>query len=167
VLGLVLRAATGKSLADYASEKIWQPMGAEADASWLIDAGGYEAAYFAFNATLRDYARFGMVLANDGALDGKQIIPANWVRTATTPPAKAFEPGRTSSIFGYGYQTWLLPGKEREFVLRGLRGQAIFVAPKSGIVMVHTAARDVDDFGSELTWLWFGVVDTLTGKRSP
>lgn len=44
MLGLVLRAAAGKPLADYLSEKIWQPMGAEADASWLIDAGGQEIA---------------------------------------------------------------------------------------------------------------------------
>ena len=75
VLGLVLRAATGEPLADYLSEKIWQPMGAEADASWIIDQGGYETAYFGVNATLRDYAQLGMLLANDGALDGRQIIP--------------------------------------------------------------------------------------------
>src|SRR6266508_4793563 len=60
----------------------------------------YEAAYFGVNATVRDYARFGMLLANDGALDGRQIIPAGWVRAATTPPAKQFQPGQASSFFG-------------------------------------------------------------------
>jgi CubicO group peptidase (beta-lactamase class C family) len=159
VLGLVLRAATGKPLAEYLSEKIWQPMGAEADASWIIDKGGYEAAYFGVNATVRDFARLGMLLANDGALDGRQIIPAGWVRAATTPPAKQFQPGQASSFFGYGYQTWILPGKERQFVLRGLRGQSVFVDPKSKLVMVHTAARDVGDLGiGELMALWSAVV---------
>jgi CubicO group peptidase (beta-lactamase class C family) len=161
VLGLVLRAATAKPLADYLSAKIWQPMGAEADASWAIDKGGYEAAYFAVNATVRDYARLGMLLANDGALDGHQIIPAAWVRAATTPSAKQFEPGQTGSLFGYGYQTWIVPGPERQFVLRGLRGQGVFVDPKSKLVMVHTAARNVGDPGSELLALWFGVVKNL------
>jgi CubicO group peptidase (beta-lactamase class C family) len=71
VLSLVLRAATGKPLAEYLSEKIWQPMGAEADASWTIDKGGYEVGYTGVNATLRDYGRFAMLLANDGALDGQ------------------------------------------------------------------------------------------------
>ncbi len=123
VLGLVLRAATGKPLADYLSEKIWQPMGAEADASWAIDKGGYEVAYIGVNARLRDYARLGMLLANDGARDGRPIIPAGWVRAATTPPAKQFQPGQANSALGYGYQTWILPGEERQFMLWGLRGR--------------------------------------------
>ncbi|MDQ3024554.1 MAG: beta-lactamase family protein, partial [bacterium] len=150
VLGLVLRAATGKPLADYLSEKIWQPMGAEADASWVMDKGGYEAAYFGLNATLRDYARLGMLLANDGALDGRQIIPAGWVRAATTPPDKRFLPAKANLFLGYGYQTWILSIKEREFMLGGLRGQGVLVAPKSKLVMVHTASRDVVDAGSEM-----------------
>ena len=161
VLGLVLRAATGKPLAEYLSVKIWQPMGAEADASWAMDRGGYEAAYFAVNATVRDYARLGMLLANDGTLDGRSIIPASWVRAATTPAARQFEPGHTNSLFGYGYQTWIVPGQERQFVLRGLRGQAVFVDPQTKLVMVHTAARDVGDPGREVLALWFGVVKSL------
>jgi CubicO group peptidase (beta-lactamase class C family) len=136
-------------------------MGAEADASWAIDRGGYEAAYFAVNATVRDYARLGMLLANDGTLDGRSIIPASWVRAATTPAARQFEPGHTNSLFGYGYQTWIVPGQERQFVLRGLRGQAVFVDPQTKLVMVHTAARDVGDPGREVLALWFGVVKSL------
>jgi CubicO group peptidase (beta-lactamase class C family) len=146
-------------LAEYLSETIWQPMGAEADASWIIDKGGYEVAHCCVNATVRDYARLGMLLANDGALDGRQIIPARWVRAATAPPAKQFQPGQTDVFLGYGYQTWIVPGKEREFVLRGLRGQSVFVAPASKVVMVHTAAGDVSDqgFGERIT-LWSAVV---------
>ena len=122
----------------------------------------YEAAYFGVNATVRDYARFGMLLANDGALDGRQIIPAGWVRAATTPPAKQSQPGQTNSFLGYGYQIWIVPGKERQFMLRGLRGQGVFVDPKSKLVMVHTAAGDVGDPGmGERIALWFAVVDRL------
>jgi CubicO group peptidase (beta-lactamase class C family) len=162
VLGLVLRAATRKPLAEYLSERIWQPMGAEADASWIIDKGGYEAAFFGVNATVRDYARLGMLLANDGALDGRQIIPAGWVRAATTPPAKQFEPGWTNSLLGYGYQTWIVPGKARQFMLRGLRGQAVLVDPSSKVVMVHTAAGAVGGPGlGEIIALWSAVVETF------
>jgi CubicO group peptidase (beta-lactamase class C family) len=158
VLGLVLRAATGTPLAEYLSEKLWQPMGAEADGSWLIDKGGYETAYFGFNATVRDYARLGMLLANDGARDGRSIIPARWVREATTPAGKQFEPGRMGT-FGYGYQTWILPGPTRQFFLRGLRGQALFVDPKSKSVLVHTAAADISGgVLEELLALWSAVV---------
>jgi CubicO group peptidase (beta-lactamase class C family) len=164
VLGLVLRVATGKPLADYLSEKIWQPMGAEADATWLVDKGGYEAAFTGINATLRDYARLGMLLANDGRLDGRQIIPAGWVLAATTPSAKQFEPGKMKnfmgsgySLFGYGYQTWLIPGKKRQFMLRGVRGQGVFVDPGSKLVMVHTSAGNLSGDSGELLALWFNV----------
>src|SRR5262245_32774728 len=161
VLGLVVRAATGKALAEYLSEKIWQPMGAEADASWIIDKGGYEVAYIGVNARLRDYARLGMLLGNDGALDGRPIIPASWVREATTPPAAQFEPGQMGPVFGYGYQTWILSGKQRQFALLGLRGQAVFVDPKSKLVMVHTADREIGDPGEELITIWSGVVQSV------
>jgi CubicO group peptidase (beta-lactamase class C family) len=162
VLGLVLRAATGRPLAEYLSEKIWQPMGAEADASWVIDKGGYEVALAGVNATVRDYARLGMLLANDGVLDGRRIIPAGWVSAATTPSARQFEPGQLGSFFGYGYQTWIIPGRERSFMLRGLRGQGVFVDPTSKVVMVHTAAEEVGDPGmGERLALWFGVVKVL------
>lgn len=166
VLGLVLRGATKQPLADYLAQKIWQPMGAEADATWLVDAGGYEAAYFGLNATLRDYARLGMLLANDGAIGRRQVIPAAWVRAATTPPGPQFRPGMTGALLGYGYQTWIVDDRKRHFVLRGLRGQAIYVAPQEKVVMVHTAAGAVGGGADESLSLWHGVIDSLAGKRS-
>jgi CubicO group peptidase (beta-lactamase class C family) len=66
VLGLVLRSTVGRPVADYLQEKIWQPIGAEADATWLIDRAGQEATYCCLNAVLRDYARLGLLLAHDG-----------------------------------------------------------------------------------------------------
>jgi len=157
VLGLVLRAATGKALADYLSEKIWQPMGAEADASWLIDAGGYEIAYCCLNATLRDWGRLGLLLANDGAFDGKQIIPAAWIREATTPQEGFQRLGRATRNNGYGYQTWLISTPQRRFALMGVRGQAVFIDPDLKLVVVHTAihasSRDNDARGAQFRYL--------------
>ena len=129
VLALVLRGATGRDLAGYLSEKIWQPMGAEADASWNIDPAGNELGYVGLNATLRDWARLGLLLADGGARDGRQIIPAEWLREATSQRAP---------MTGYGYQTWVAPTGDR-FTLRGLRGQSIDVHPASRTVVVHTA----------------------------
>ena len=95
-------------------------------------------------------------------LDGRRIIPDGWVRAATTPPAKPFEPGETGrGLFGYGYQTWLIGGNERQFLLRGLRNQAIFVDPNSKVVLVHTAAGPVSGVPSELLALWFSVTRQL------
>jgi len=168
VLGLVLRAAVGKPLADYLSEKIWQPMGAEADATWLIDAGGYEFAYCCINAVLRDWARLGMLLANDGALDGRQIIPADWVRAATRAAAPHLAIGVARPTVGYGYQTWLLSDEPRRFALFGARGQAIFVDPQSKLVVVHTAVHLLprDDAARRAQFMLWNRLLTKTAGRA-
>jgi CubicO group peptidase (beta-lactamase class C family) len=142
VLGLVLRNAVGQPLAQYLSEKIWRPMGAEFDATWLVDPAGFEAGYCCINAALRDYARFGLLLANYGARDGKQIIPEQWVRAATTPSAPYLKVGVATRYNGYGYQTWLIHPGEPYFAAFGARGQAIFIDAGRKIVVVHTGVHD-------------------------
>jgi CubicO group peptidase (beta-lactamase class C family) len=162
VLGVVLHGAVNKSASDYLQEKVWQPIGAEADATWLLDAEGFELAHFGFNAVLRDYARLGRLLAHDGAWQGKQIIPAQWMIDATTVHASDayLLPGRAMPTFGYGYLLWLLPGTRRQFALVGDLGQRICVDPASKIVMVQTALET----SAEVWRLWSAVVEQL-GQR--
>jgi CubicO group peptidase (beta-lactamase class C family) len=166
ILGLVLRAAIGEPVADYLRDRIWQAIGTEADASWAIDGTGQEITYCCFNAVLRDYARLGRLLAYDGAWEGRQLIPRQWLLDATTvQPGDAWlAPGAATPYFGYGYQVWLFPGAQRRFALLGIRGQIIFVDPASKLVMVHTAVRrKPSDPGSnaETVSLWLHVVAQL------
>ena len=111
VLGLVLTRAVGRPVAEYLEQKIWQPIGAEADATWLIDNSGQEVTFLGLNAVLRDYARLGLLLAHDGHWRGHQVIPEPWVMDATTVRADQphLRPGTATPVFGYGYQTWILP----------------------------------------------------------
>jgi CubicO group peptidase (beta-lactamase class C family) len=166
ILGLVLRAAIGEPVADYLDDRIWGAIGTEADASWTIDSTGQETTFCCFNATLRDYARLGRLLAHDGAWEGSQLIPRQWLLDATTvqPSDTYLAPGAATPYFGYGYQVWILPGKQRQFALLGIRGQMILVDPVSKLVMVHTAVRqkpaDPASFAEPLA-LWFGVVEQL------
>jgi CubicO group peptidase (beta-lactamase class C family) len=162
VLGMVLQAAVNKSASDYLREKVWEPIGAEADANWLIDAEGFELGHFGFNAVLRDYARLGRLLAHDGAWDGKQIAPAQWMIDATTVRAsdRYLLPGAATKGFGYGYLLWLFPGERRQFALLGYKGQYICVDPPSKIVMVHTAIED-PVHRAEPWALWSALVDQL------
>jgi CubicO group peptidase (beta-lactamase class C family) len=159
VLGLVLRSAVGRPLADYLQEKIWGPIGAEADATWLIDRSGQEAAYCCLNAVLRDYARLGLLLAHDGHWRGRQIIPAAWIEDATRVRPDQPQPGTG----GYGYQVWILSGERRMFALRGIRGQVIYIDPTSRLVMVHTAVRKQarDPGVREANALWQSLVREL------
>jgi CubicO group peptidase (beta-lactamase class C family) len=141
-LAQTLRGAIGRPLADYVSEKIWTPMGAEADASWLIDSTGMEAAYCCLNARLRDYGRLAMLLLDRGMLAGRSIIPPEWVDAATSVGSSDvyLQPGTASSYYGYGYQTWIFP-EHHGYALLGVRGQSIFVHPRLRLIMVQTAVN--------------------------
>jgi CubicO group peptidase (beta-lactamase class C family) len=165
LLGAVLRAATGDTLAGYIAPRLWQPMGAESDATWIVDSAGLESAAGSFNATLRDYGRLGILLANDGAVGGKQILPKDYLLEATDWHRQPdhFAPGQATPFFGYGYQFWLFPGTKRRFALIGVYGQAIFVDPELKLVMVHTAvAKNAsvtkESMGGERVALWRGLL---------
>jgi CubicO group peptidase (beta-lactamase class C family) len=152
VVGVVLHHALGKSLSDYFQEKVWEPIGAEADARWLVDAEGFELAHAFFNAVLRDYARLGRLLAHDGAWNGSQIIPREWLIEATTVRASDtyLAPGHATARFGYGYFLWLFGGGRRQFVLLGFPGQRICVDPVSKLILVQTGVGPTQ----ELWELW-------------
>ncbi len=144
VLGQVVRSAVGKPLSEYLQEKVWKQIGTESDASWFLDADGYELPHFGFNATLRDWARLARLLAHDGAWQGRQLIPAQWMIEATTvaPSDSYLAPGKATPDLGYGYLFYLLPGNRRQFALLGFKGQRILIDPPSKLVMVHTALEE-------------------------
>ena len=165
VLAVLLRAVTGATLSEYLIGRLWQPMGAEADATWIRSRDGLEIASGSFNAILRDYGRLGVLLANDGAVGARQVVPKDYLLEATDwhrQPA-AFAPTKATPYFGYGYQFWLFPGEKRRFALLGVYGQSIFVDPELKLVLVITAAAKTasvgkEVFGRERDALWRGVV---------
>jgi CubicO group peptidase (beta-lactamase class C family) len=147
VLGILLRYAVKQSLCEYLRDRIWEPIGAEADANWLLDAQDFEVAHFGFNAVLRDYARLGRLLAHDGAWEGKQIIPTQWMLDATTIKStdSYLAPGNAMPMFGYGYLLWLLPGSRRQFAMVGAWGQRVCVDPAAKFILVQTALEDTPE----------------------
>lgn len=169
MLALVLRGATGQSLSAYLQSRLWQPMGAETSALWRADSTGLERAGGNFNATARDYARLGHLLAHDGRRPDRpelgEIVPSAYLIEATDwrQHPQAFAPMKATPYFGYGYQTWTFPGPQRRFALLGVYGQPIFVDPARKLVMVHlaanaTASAGQTSMGRERTFLWQGVV---------
>jgi hypothetical protein len=145
VLGAVLRAATGESLSGYLTPRLWQAIGARDRALWRTDRTGLEVASGNFNATLEDYGRLGVVLANDGARPdlpaARPLVSREFLLDATDwkRVPEAFRPGRATPYFGYGYQFWLYPGERRRFALLGVYGQHIFVDPGLRLVWSRPA----------------------------
>lgn len=165
LLAVTVHAATGKNLSDYLTEKLWKPMGAEAAATWTNTPDGLEYALGNFNAVLRDYGRLGVILANDGNMDGRQILPREYLTEATDwrKHPEAFAPGKATEYFGYGYQFWTFPGKCRRFALLGVYGQAIYVDPQLKLVLVHMAVAknaqiSKETMGCELGALFYALI---------
>ena len=150
VLGMVVRNATERSLTDYIREKLWEPLGMEADGFWIVDTKGAEFAGGGLNAVLRDYAKLGLLYLNGGVFDGAQIVPASWVRDSTTPDAPHVMPGVRASAdlpWGYGYQWWV-PNDSGAYCAIGIYGQFIYVDPKARVVIAKTSA--FRDYGRSL-----------------
>ncbi|MBK9733358.1 MAG: serine hydrolase [Chitinophagaceae bacterium] len=136
LLSLVLKAATGKSMSEYASEKLWKPMGAEHDALWSLDhEGGIEKAYCCFNTNARDFARIGDLYLHEGNWRGKQLVPAAYVKQSLLPVGLPDETGAATNY--YGYQWWLMPERGNIFYARGLNGQWIICIPDKHMVIVR------------------------------
>ncbi len=144
VLGMVVRGSTGRSIPDLMQEKLLWPMGIEADPYYLTDGYGVAFVLGGLNMVTRDYARLGQLFLRSGRLNGRQIVPADWVAQSTAPSANT-APGDLR----YGYQWWVPPdGGPGEFFARGIYGQHIYVNRDAGVVIATTAAdRHFEDPG--------------------
>lgn len=139
VLSMVLSRATGKTLTHYMQEKLYQPLGMEYDGYWIVDGEGKEMALGGLNLTLRDFAKLGSLYLRQGALDGKQIVPAEWVTLSTAADAPHIQPAEND--FGYGYQWWLPLSEDGEYMAMGVYGQYIYVNPTNNTVIVKVSAN--------------------------
>ena len=141
-LGMLLAAATGRSLADYAEERLWEPLGMERAAYWITDNHGMEMAAGGLQLTARDYAKFGQLYLQQGSWQGRQVVPADWVHDSVTPDAPHVMPGLNPEYpVGYGYQWWVPAGDEGEFSAIGVYNQFIFVNPTKRMVIVKLSAN--------------------------
>ena len=136
VIGMVVRGATGRSIADLLSEKIIIPLGLEQSPYYLTDGVGTAFVLGGLNTTTRDYARFGQMFLQGGRWNGQQIVPETWVAASTIPSAPT-----DPDAIGYGYQWWIPKGAESgTYMARGVYGQYIYINTTKEVVIVTTAA---------------------------
>ncbi len=145
VLGMLVVRLSGTTLTEYLEKTIWQPLGMENDAFWLLDSTGMEVALGGLNVSLRDYARFGLLYLNNGMWRGTQVVPAAWVRDSTVPGAAHLFPGKdnpsSSSSWGYGYQWWIPDPDLGDYTAAGIYNQYIYVNPRARVVIVKNSAN--------------------------
>lgn len=142
VLAHCMERVTQTRLAELVSNELWQPLGCEESASFTIDSAGYALADGGFNASLRDYARFGQMLLEQGSVDDKQIVPARWIDDIQNADPQLFgEPYTFGTPNGaYRNQFWIEDVSQKVFMARGVFGQLIYIDPAHDMVVVKLSS---------------------------
>ncbi|MCX6258079.1 MAG: serine hydrolase [Bacteroidia bacterium] len=150
MLAFILEKATGMKVSDYASEKLWKPLGAKNDALWCLDRkGGIEKAFCCFNSDARDFARIGQLVLNKGKWNGIQLVPEKYLEESLTPLTSMKDDERHVVNY-YGYQWWMVDYKGYHIPFaRGLNGQYIFIIPQKNAVAVRLGFERSDKIINE------------------
>ena len=136
LLGFIIEKATGKHIAEYASEKLWKPLNAMHAAEWSLDKkDGTEKAYCCFYSNARDFARIGSLYLHQGNWHGNQIIDSNYVKESITP-APLDDNGSPNKVYGYHWWIGDYSGKHI-FYCRGILGQYIVAIPDENVIFVR------------------------------
>ena len=140
VLAMVLSRATGKSISDYLSEKIWSPLGMEKSALWITDASGMEFAPGGLNATARDLARFATLITRNGLVNKQQLVPAEWINKIGS--ANNIVSSDDYHTYDYSYRWWIPQNSsENEMLAIGVYDQYIYINRAKNIIVVKLSAN--------------------------
>ena len=145
-IGMVLRQVTGQRLAEFAQTALWQPMGAEGEATWSTDSQKNEFNCIGFGARLRDWARLGMLVAARGAYNGAQIVSEAWISEITQwRDQEAYgKVGRPAPHFGYKAHMWHHKTDGSRLYFNGHHGQRVIIDMLTRAVVVQTAVDGED-----------------------
>lgn len=153
LLAFVVEAAMGETLSSLAERKLWQPMGAERDAYWLLDSpGGDEKAFCCFHTTARDAARFGRLMLRHGDWDGRRLVSRRYMDEAMSPASHLKDQWGSGQLDYYGFQTWVM--HYRGMVcpyMRGMLGQYVIAIPRRDAIVVRLGHKWSRDYVRELT----------------
>lgn len=162
VLGWVLEAASGMTLAQLNSQVLWQPMGAESDAYYYTShlQPRQHLAGSAFCATVRDMARFGDLVRRGGVANDRRIVSEEWVARFHRPERDHLRRGRLGphlENYAYSYKWWSSRRAPGAIMARGIHGQYVYVNDASGVVIARAAsyARPEDAARDEETEVAF------------
>ncbi len=156
VLAFVLQRVTATPLAELVSRELWAPMGAEEDACFTVDAAGYALGDGGFNATLRDYARFALLHLRGGEIDGRRVVPAEWIAQTRFGAEPALFGGVYHEVLpegAYRNQFWIEDSHRRAYMARGVFGQLIYIDPEA-------------DFAAVILSSWPEFVSTARSRRA-
>ena len=130
LLGEILENATGFSVQDYADKKLFNIL--DVEDKWWADQAGNTVTYASLDMTPRDFAKFGLMIAQDGKWENKEVVSYDWLKSATN---------NYNDLAPYGFQWWTSNSPDEKeynfFSAKGLDGQLIYVWPEIDLVFVR------------------------------
>ena len=153
LLAFVVEAATGRTLSEYAEEKLWRPMQAERDAYWLLDKkDGDEKAFCCFHTTARDVARLARLLLRRGDWNGRRLVSEAYMDELMRPASYLKDQWGKDTLSYYGFQTWIMDyhGMRCPY-LRGMLGQYVIAIPDLDAIVVRLGRKRCDVYNREIT----------------
>lgn len=161
-VGMVLRSASQMTLAEFAEKFLWQPMGAEADATWLTDSQGKEYNCVGVAARTRDWARLGQLVAQRGQMQDRQVVSARWIDECATwgPQDRQATWGSARTDMGYKNFFWHPKRDGAWMVMNGYHGQRVLIDRKSRTVLVQTAVNHDGPWQQELFSLFEAAIQS-------
>ncbi|MBE0346776.1 serine hydrolase domain-containing protein [Pseudoalteromonas peptidolytica] len=144
VLGWIISRVTGKKYNEVVSELLWQPLGMQQDADVTVDGLGTPFAGGGISASLRDMARLGLTMLNQGKVAGIQVIDKAAVGSIVAGGStQAFEKAGFSTLPNGSYRSmwWHFHNQYGAYAARGVHGQTIYIAPKAEMVIVRFASH--------------------------
>ncbi len=143
-LAWVIRRVTGSSLAGVLADRLWRRIGAEQEAYFTIDTVGTEFAGGGLATTLRDLARVGELMRNDGRCNGAQVVPTAVVADIRRGGDRALfaDPG-DPLLPGWSYRDmwWVSHNAHGAFAARGIHGQTLHIDPAAALVIARYASH--------------------------
>lgn len=164
LLGLILRQQTGVTPSEFLEQRIWGPIGAERSAGWTTDEQGVERMESGFHARVRDQAKFGLLYLNLGRVNGRQVIPEDWVRSTTDTRTKIELEEYDGRQWGYRAGWWIVPRPEgrSDYSAIGRTGQFIYVSPQFNTVVVRNGPGRGDWGDRDWTELFYFLAERLS-----
>ena len=180
VLSAAVQKVTGQKVVDYLDSRLWKPLGIKKP-FWQESPSGVNTGGWGLYLKTEDLARMGLCLLNGGEFNGKQVIPADWVKEMSAnqvpcvnagmnermlreiqahpehPAYKSFLPENNDWVQGYGYQMWRC--RHGAFRADGANGQYIIIIPEKNAVVVTTA--NIPNMGQELNLIWDYILPAL------
>jgi CubicO group peptidase (beta-lactamase class C family) len=135
LLSAIIQQASGLNSHDFAQQYLFEPLGITGT-GWKTDPDGIPNGGWGLALKPRDMAKLGYLYLNQGRWDGRQIIPAGWIETSTKRQIQVPEPLEPWDLY-MGYLWWL--HGDGPYAAHGMKGQFIYVIPKSDLVVVFTA----------------------------